>query len=61
TVDEYGPGHCHHKCASCCIQICNDLPHGHHLPDGLSGTAVDLNAGDALTLGTPQGGPDGPG
>jgi len=27
TVDEYGPGHCHHGCASCCIQVCNDLPH----------------------------------
>ncbi|HKP74650.1 MAG TPA: hypothetical protein VJT67_03870, partial [Longimicrobiaceae bacterium] len=26
TVDEYGPGHCHYGCASCCIQICNDLP-----------------------------------
>jgi hypothetical protein len=61
TVDENGPGNCHRASASCCIQICNDLPHGHHLPDGLSGTAVDLNAGDALTLGTPQGGPDGPG
>jgi hypothetical protein len=27
TVDESGPGNCHHAWASCCIQICNDLPH----------------------------------
>jgi hypothetical protein len=27
TVDEVGPGNCHHAWASCCIQICNDLPH----------------------------------
>lgn len=26
TVNENGPGDCHHAWASCCIQICNDLP-----------------------------------
>ena len=25
-MDESGPGNCHHAWASCCIQICNDLP-----------------------------------
>jgi len=59
TVDDVGPGNCHHASASCCIQICNDLPH-HHLPD-VSGPVVDHRAGDALTQGSPLGGPDGPG
>jgi hypothetical protein len=26
TVDEVGPGHCHHKTVVCAITVCNDLP-----------------------------------
>jgi len=57
TVDEYGPGNCHHASASCCIQICNDLPQKilhdatggvlTHVPHDLRGAERDADFADA--------------